>query len=65
MSDFTLETALEVADSVVGLVVGADRMFRLRQELRDLRENSKTLDKLYAGGVDNWSGYTESLRSEG
>lgn len=62
MSDFTLETALEVADSVVGSVVGADKMFRLRRELENLRRDSKILECLEAEGVDNWPGYSYALR---
>jgi len=27
------------------------------QEYNDLLEDSKTLDALFAGGVDNWEGY--------
>jgi len=32
-----------------------------RNEYDELMEDSKTLAKLYAGGVDNWEWYSESL----
>lgn len=32
-----------------------------RKEYEDLKDDSKTLAKLHAGGVDNWKWYSESL----
>lgn len=36
-----------------------------RTEYEDLKEDSKTLAKLHAGGVDNWEWYSESLYGDG
>lgn len=36
-----------------------------RGEYEELKEDSKTLAKLHAGGVDNWEWYSESLYGDG
>lgn len=36
-----------------------------RKEYESLKEDSDTLAKLHAGGVDNWEWYSESLYGDG
>lgn len=39
----------------------ADRIGKLKKEIRQLEERLELLDALEAAGVDNWEGYDEAL----
>lgn len=44
--------------------MSGDNVVISRKEYEELLESSKVLEALYAGGVDNWEGYGESMENK-
>jgi hypothetical protein len=60
-----MEMVVDLLVAVVLMPLGEETVTIPKEEYEDLIRSKKILDALYAGGVDNWDWYGQSLEDAG